>query len=337
MILPPTGLHSRHPQLKPIRQPPHPHRQHLTLFLQDLQSRQIILHTPARLHNLAYYLAVLCDSLGLLAAELLEDGAQVGVLGGELADVVLELDLQGLFLEEEGFDGVVDVYGVVFRHGEVGYMGYYYRARGYGWMNKIVYRYSLGWQAGQRWHRWQLDIRQALVQTAQQGPRRRHQARRNATLRQRHLRRHTGPLTKLIPHRRRIVQHQLRHPTRTVRLVLSQQPLSKTPMFLPSLGIFLDRVLHPNLPTRKVLPIHLRYGQIRGVKIIIANKPITLTDAILRITVDLRTDNHAKIAKSVIQHLLVHFRVQVADEQVRTDILHSFILRSFVNFDGFAE
>lgn len=63
---------------------------------------------------------------------------------------------------------------------------------------------------------------------------------------------------------------------------------------------------------------------------------MTFAAIILRIPVDLCADNHAKVAESVIKQFLVNFRVQVADEQVCPNILSAFVLRCFVDFDGFS-
>lgn len=100
--------------------------------------------------------------------------------------------------------------------------------------------------------------------------------------------------------------------------------------------ILLQRILHSNLPAREILVIHLLYGNITGLKVIIAHKAIAFTGSILNIPGNLRAYNEPKITKSLIEHLLINLRIQIPNKQIGADLLRAFILRGLIDFDGLA-
>ena len=77
-------------------------------------------------------------------------------------------------------------------------------------------------------------------------------------------------------------------------------------MSLP-LGVLFESILHIDLPAREVLAIHLRNCKIRRFEVIVAHKPIALTDTLFHIAGDLGTNDETEVAKRFVEHLLVNF------------------------------
>ena len=82
------------------------------------------------------------------------------------------------------------------------------------------------------------------------------------------------------------------------------------------------------------MPVHLSNSKIRRCEIIVADETVTLTCAILSISSNLSTDNHAEVAEGFIEQLLIYFEVKVAHEDIGPDILCAFILGCLIDLDG---
>ena len=106
-------------------------------------------------------------------------------------------------------------------------------------------------------------------------------------------------------------------------------------MFI-SFGLFLHGVVNFDLSTWKILPIHLSNSNIRAVEVVIADKAMAFAVSWFWIPRYFGTNNHTKIAESLVQQFLVHIRVQIANEDVSPNILGSFVLWSFVDFERFS-
>lgn len=102
-------------------------------------------------------------------------------------------------------------------------------------------------------------------------------------------------------------------------------------MFI-SFGFFLHGVVNFDLSTWKILPIHLSNCNIWAVEVVIADKAVAFAVSCFWIPRYFGTDNHTKIAESLVQQFLVHFWVQIADKDVSPNILGSFVLWSFIDF-----
>lgn len=116
----------------------------------------------------------------------------------------------------------------------------------------------------------------------------------------------------------------------------SQKPLCWSTMAL-SFGVFLVRVRDCDLSITQILSSHCLNSSIRSVKGVIADETETSRVASIRISHYLRIRSNAtKSAESIIQDLLIHIRVKIANEKVSTNIQALLILRRLVNTNRLA-
>ena len=64
---------------------------------------------------------------------------------------------------------------------------------------------------------------------------------------------------------------------------------------------------------------------------------MAFTDSIVWFSGYFSVDNEAKVAESFVEHFLVNLRIKITDKEIGANILGSFILRGFIDFDGFTE
>lgn len=105
---------------------------------------------------------------------------------------------------------------------------------------------------------------------------------------------------------------------------------------LLSLRVLLDRVLDSDLPAGEELPVHLRDGGVGAVEVVVADEAVSLADSFLSISGDLGADDHSEVAEGLVEHLLVDFWVEVADEDICAYVLGAFVLRRLVDLDWLA-
>ena len=119
-------------------------------------------------------------------------------------------------------------------------------------------------------------------------------------------------------------------------LIFSKKSLSKTTMFL-AFGIFFNSIFNSNLTSWKILPVHLMHCEIWWCKIVKADKTMTFTCSILRISCYFCVDYHSKVTESLIEHFLIDLRIKISNKKIGSNILSSFILRSFIDFNWFTK
>lgn len=104
-----------------------------------------------------------------------------------------------------------------------------------------------------------------------------------------------------------------------------------------SLGVLLERVRDRDGPVAQVLAIHGVHGGVGGLEAGKVDKGKALGVARLRVAHDLgRLQDDTEGGEGVVEELLVHLGVQVADEDVGADVEVLLVGGGLVDADGFA-
>lgn len=135
----------------------------------------------------------------------------------------------------------------------------------------------------------------------------------------------------------RCVRKQLMRSIGVGQRVLGRQETLSRGTVSFSLGILFERVRNGNRSIAEVLSVHGIHGRVRRLEAGKVDESKALRIARLRITHNLwRLQNHSERRERVVQQLLVHFRVQISDEDVRTHVQILLMGRSLVNADRLA-
>lgn len=119
--------------------------------------------------------------------------------------------------------------------------------------------------------------------------------------------------------------------------ILSRQQTFRRRTVSFALGILLERVRNGNRSIAEVLSVHGIHGRVRRLEAGKVDERKALGIARLRIAHNLRRlQNHAERRERVVQQLLVHLRVQISDEDVRTHVQVLLMGRSLVHADRLA-
>ena len=91
----------------------------------------------------------------------------------------------------------------------------------------------------------------------------------------------------------------------------------------------LVRVLHHQLAVHQVLPVHRLDRSVRSLKVGECDEAVPLAAAGVRVPHHTgRVEDDAKGTERIVQHLLIHIRVQVADEKVGAHALPVRLVRA---------
>lgn len=105
-----------------------------------------------------------------------------------------------------------------------------------------------------------------------------------------------------------------------------------------ALRVLLERVRNSDGSVAQVLAVHSFDGRVRRVETgkVDKGEPLRVTRS--RVPHDLRSlKNDSESGERIVQELLVHFRVQVADENVGTDVQVLLVSRGLVDANGLAK